>query len=339
MVVVGVDGGGTKTEVCVATPDGCVLAFVRARAANWELIGLDAMRTVVGATVAKGLRIAGAEPHDVRAWACCMAGVDWPSDIDRVGTALHELLPIAPVVTNDAFASLRAGAPDGVGLVSVAGTGGVTAGRDRHGRTARTMGSTVGEGAGASGITRRALDALARFHHGQADGGEALAGALCAAVGCTDLAELFERMSRERLTVGAAHAPTVLDLAGDGDPFAQSVVTASARQHGADVVGIAHQLGLGDEPITVVAAGGVHAGAGPAFSRPFAEAVTGALPRATIELLVAPPAAGAVLLALDTLGPVPPSATATLLAGASAARADAASSGRRPLGARYGTAT
>jgi N-acetylglucosamine kinase-like BadF-type ATPase len=277
--------------------------------------------------------------HDVQAWVCCMAGVDWPSDVDRVATALRAVLPVAPVVTNDAFAALRAGAPDGVGLVSVAGTGGVTAGRDRHGRTARTMGSTLGEGAGAGGITRRALDALARFHHGQVDGGEALAGALCAGLGCTDLAELFERRSRDRLAVGAARAPIVLDLAEGGDPFARAVVTDSARQHGADVIGIARQLRLGDEAVTVVAAGGVHASAGPAFSRPFAEVVTDALPGASIELLVAPPVAGAALLALDTVGAMPPESVATLLDSASAARTDAVNSGRLPSGARYGTAT
>jgi N-acetylglucosamine kinase-like BadF-type ATPase len=338
-VVIGVDGGGTKTDVCVATPDGRVLAFVRAQAANWEQIGLEAMRTVVAATIAESLRIAGAGPDDVQAWVCCMAGVDWPSDVDRVGAALHAVLPVPPVVTNDAFASLRAGAPDGIGLVSVAGTGGVTAGRDRRGRTARTMGSTLGEGAGATGITRRALDAMARFHHGQIDGGEALAGALCAAVGCVDLAELFERMSRDRLAVGAAQAPIVVDLAEGGDALSRAVVTESARQQAADVIGIADQLRLGDGPVTVVAAGGVHTRAGPAFSGPFAEAVTGALPRAKIDLLGAPPASGAALLALDALRPVPPAVAATLLEGASAARrTPSARDGARPaLG--YGTAT
>src|SRR5262245_25771639 len=123
-VVVGVDAGGTKTEICVATADGDVVAFVRASAANWEQIGLDAMRTIVTATVMESLGLAEVGPHDVRAWLCCMAGVDWPSDVDRVGGALDAVLPVPPVVTNDAYASLRAGAPEGVGLVSVAGTGG-----------------------------------------------------------------------------------------------------------------------------------------------------------------------------------------------------------------------
>jgi N-acetylglucosamine kinase-like BadF-type ATPase len=338
-VVVGVDGGGTKTEVCVAGPDGDVLAFVRAAAANWEQIGLDGMRATVAAAVTECLRRAGRGPHDVTAWACCLAGVDWPSDVDRVGLALHQVLPVPPVVTNDAFASLRAGTRDGVGLVSVAGTGGVSAGRDRRGRTARTMGSTLGEGAGATGIMRRTLDALARWHHGQLDGGGELAGALCAAVGCRDLSELFERWSRDRLAVGAAQAPIVLDVAERGDPLARAVVAESARQHAADVVGIATQLEFGNEPVIVVAAGGVHTGAGSAFSRPFTAVVTEALPRASIELLTSPPAAGAALLALERVGPVPPATVATVLEGASAARADAVSSGRRPPSARQGTAT
>ncbi len=334
-VVLGVDGGGTKTDVCVATLDGRVLAFGSGPGANWETVGLDAMRSVVAATVADGLRLGGAQPADVRAVACCMAGVDWPSDVARLTVALGAVLPVTPIVTNDAFAALRAGSPDGIGLVSVAGTGGVTAGKDRRGRTARTMGSSLGEGAGASGITRRALDALARFHHGQADDGAALAGALCASLECTDLPELFERISRERLPVGAAQAPVILDLADAGDPLARAVVGDAARQHGADVIGIASQLELDDEHVIVVTAGGVHTKAGPTFSRPFAEVVKSALPRATIRLLAAPPAAGAALLALDSVrpldahGPVSPESAATLLDGASVARQAAVSSAAR----------
>ena len=322
-MVLGVDGGGTKTDACVATPNGLVLAFVSGPGANWESVGLDAMRSVVSATVSESLQMAEVRPEDVRAWACSTAGVDWPSDVDRVGVTLHGVLPVEPIVTNDAFAALRAGTADGIGLVSVAGTGGVTAGRDRHGRTARTMGSTLGEGAGATGITRRSLDALARFHHGQAEGGEALAGALCDVLGCADLPELFERISREQLQVGAAHAPVILDLADARDPLARAVVADTARQHGADVIGIARQLELRDAPVTVVAAGGVHTRAGTSFSRPFADAVTNSLPHARIQVLTAPPVAGAALLALDsieTLPPVGPGTVAMLLDGALAAR-------------------
>jgi len=73
----------------------------------------------------------------------------------------------------------------------------------------------------------------------------------------------------------------------------------------------------------VHAARGVHTRAGTSFSRPFADAVTNSLPHATIQVLTAPPVAGAALLALDsieTLPPVGPGTVAMLLDGALAAR-------------------
>ena len=39
-IVVGVDGGGTKTDVCVVTETGAVRAFVSGGGSNWESVGL-----------------------------------------------------------------------------------------------------------------------------------------------------------------------------------------------------------------------------------------------------------------------------------------------------------
>ena len=170
-VVLGVDGGGTEDRR-LRGHAGRSGARLRVRAGR-ELGDRGPRRHAVR-RFRDGLRTACAsaesEPADVRAVACCMAGVDWPSDVARrrrrPGRGAPGRRRSSPTMPSPRCGP---GLPDGIGLVSVAGTGGVTAGKDRRGRTARTMGSTLGEGAGATGITRRALDALARFHHGQAE--------------------------------------------------------------------------------------------------------------------------------------------------------------------------
>ena len=65
---------------------------------------------------------------------------------------------------------------------------------------------------------------------------------------------------------------------------------------------IAHGLGLCDEELDVVLAGGIHVhGEGP-FRNGFSEAVLASVPGARFAVLDAPPVVGAALLALEAAG-------------------------------------
>src|SRR5207248_2891527 len=70
-------------------------------------------------------------PGDIGAAAFGLAGVDWPSDEPRVRSAIDPIgLDGRYVLVNDSFVALRAGSREGVGVVLVAGTGAVAAGRN-----------------------------------------------------------------------------------------------------------------------------------------------------------------------------------------------------------------
>jgi hypothetical protein len=80
---------------------------------------------------------------------------------------------------------------------------------------------------------------------------------------------------------------------------AQSVVASNARQHAADVIGVARTLGMLDSEFDVVRAGGVHAAGCAAFDRAFTGRLAQELPGARPVRLKVAPVTGAVLLALE----------------------------------------
>lgn len=300
-IVVGVDGGGTKTDVCVATSTGEVIAFVSGGGANWEGAGLEAVGDVLYRLLATALGDCGVSRTEIAASAFCMAGVDWPSDVGRLAPHLDALGVGGPrVLTNDSFAALRAGTSGMAGCVSIAGTGGVAAGRNTHGETARTMGVGIGEGSGAWGLVAGALAAIAAEHHASGEP-TALTPVMLEALGAESVPDLFEGLTRGTFFVGGELSVHVLAAATAGDPVAIGISADCGALHGRDTAGVATRLGMAADSFDVVLAGGVHLNGEASFRSSFTGTVHSVCPRAVLKVLDAPPVAGAVLLALELI--------------------------------------
>ena len=297
----GVDGGATKTDAVVVSAEGRVLGSGRAGGSNWENVGLEGAVRAVARAVDAALAEAGCARRDTRAAAFALAGVDWPDDHARLAAALEGLaLGGRHVVTNDAFAALRAGASGPVGCVSSAGTGAVAAGRNAAGETARTMAEGFGELGGAGDIVERAIWACARMR--EWSGPEtALAGAICGALGVRDLDDLFESIKRRGLAPGADLSRLVLEVAAGGDAVARGLLEEQGRSLADEVLGVARRLGMIGTPFELVIAGSVHLAGSPTLDRAFAERVAGAAPGAQIVPLRERAVIGAARLALDLL--------------------------------------
>jgi N-acetylglucosamine kinase-like BadF-type ATPase len=299
--VVGVDGGATKTDAVVVSAEGRVLGNGRAGGSNWENVGLEGAVHAIALAVDGALAEAGHARREVTAAAFALAGVDWPHDHARLAGALEALeLGGRHVVTNDAFAALRAGASGPVGCVSSAGTGAVAAGRNAAGETARTMAEGFGELGGAGDIVERAIWACARMR--EWSGPEtALAGAICGALGVRDLDDLFESIKRRGLAPGADLSRLVLEVAAGGDAVACGLLEEQGRSLADEVLGVARRLGMIGAPFELVIAGSVHLAGAPALDAAFAERIAGAAPGAQIIPLRERAVIGAARLALDLL--------------------------------------
>lgn len=299
-MLLGVDGGGTKTDVVLADLRGLVVESIRVGCTNHESVGLEAAVAELRRGVDRALESIGVRADELDAAVFGLAGVDWPSDEMAWNAALDEFCPGGRrLLVNDSRLALRAGATSGWGIVSIAGTGSVTAGVTEDGRWYRTMSVGWGEPCGATSLVIDALHAIAAAHH-RVGPPTSLSGRFLETLGLAGVEAMFEEMSRGRLTIGNRYAPLVALAAADGDEVAIRLVERSGAAHAAMVVGAADRLGIGTEPFELVTAGGVHA-AGGRFEQSFRDHIRKRLPSAMVVPMHRPPVDGAVLLALDLL--------------------------------------
>ena len=303
MVVLGVDGGASKTHAILADEGGRVLGTGRSGCSNWEVVGLDGARTAFQGALQEALACAGLRQEDIAASGYGLAGLDWPSDQGRLEPLIDTLGVGGPrTVLNDAFLPLRAGTADGVGLAAIAGSGTTVVGRNRAGETARSFGAgyPFTDWGGAGDIAHEAVHVVAAAFKGL--GPEtALAGRMLAATGCADVAELMEKVMRWQVEIGGAFAPQVFQAAHEGDAVAQSIVRRAGRTIGANAIAIARRLGMLDEPFDLVTAGGVFSSQSDFLYQSLLETVHMEAPRANLVHWQSPPVVGALLLALDLL--------------------------------------
>jgi N-acetylglucosamine kinase-like BadF-type ATPase len=306
----GVDGGGTKTHVVVADASGAVVGFGTNGPSNWEMVGLVGAGTALALPIEAALAEAGAEPADVTASAFGLAGVDWPSDHVRLGGVIDRLRLGGPrALVNDAFIALRAGTARPYGVVVVAGTGTVAAGRNRDGEVFRTLGlgPEFGDWGSASDVGIEALRAVANAFTGRGSP-TALTAALCDVAGVSDVEDLLEHASRDGAGFRREEledprlAPLVIRASDDGDAVARDILDRTGAMLGESAALVARRLRMLDDRFDVVLAGGLFRGG----SRPLEDALEVSLRRqvhaAHLVKLDAPPVVGAAIMAMELTG-------------------------------------
>jgi N-acetylglucosamine kinase-like BadF-type ATPase len=294
--VIGLDAGGTKTVGLLADESGTVLRDARAGGGNLTTEGELGVEKVLFQVID-----ALDPPAPVEAVCLGIAGADRPAHREVVREMLARLGFRRRVrVVHDAVVALAAGAPDGVGLVIIAGTGSVAYGVDPEGRTARSggWGWLLGDEASAFWLGHAAVRQGIRGADGR--GPEtSLYERICRRVGAgspQDLADWFYAQDRPRTGV-AELAGLVEEAAGEGDRAAAALLDQAADHLARAARAVAGRLTL-PEPYPLVLAGGTFR-ACPSL-QPRLEACL-ELSRARVERLAGEPARGAVTLAIQEL--------------------------------------
>jgi N-acetylglucosamine kinase-like BadF-type ATPase len=297
--VIGIDAGGTKTVGLLADETGQVLAEVRGSGANLQTHGELEVEKVFD-DVVEGL----AQGRTISAVGLGIAGVDRPHDEAVIRGILRRLGHRDNVrVVNDAAIALLAGAPEGVGIVVLAGTGSISYGADPHGKTARSGGFgflLADEGSGYW-FGHQALRATVRAADGRGPSTRIMP-IVFEALEVSSVAELVPRVYEKGLPKHriAALAGLVQQAHAQGDEVAAALIETGAHELALAARAVARQIDLGDGPFPVVLAGGAFK-ACPSMIAPLEKHLD--LAGARPALLEAEPARGAVRLALDLLKP------------------------------------
>jgi N-acetylglucosamine kinase-like BadF-type ATPase len=299
-IVLGVDGGGTKTHAAVADERGSLLGFGVSGPSNWEDAGVEMATAALTAAVREALSAAALGPERVDASIFGLAGIDFPSDVVAMNGVPGAIGLGGPHhVVNDSFVALRAGTNHPWGVVVISGTGSVVAGRNPAGETFRTLGvgALFGDDASASEISQAALGAVAADILGRGPH-TAMTDLLCSMAGTVGPMELIEGVARGRIA-DAQFAPAVVEAAERGDLTARRILEQAGASLG-DLAGhVARRLSLDGSEFELVLAGGMFRSRSRIMRAALEATVKRSARFAFAVTLEAPPVVGAVLLALE----------------------------------------
>ena len=304
-LLLGVDGGNTKTIAVVARRDGTVVGVGKSGLSDIHGAPTpsDGAAEIVRA-VDSALAAADATVSDLDAALFSLAGADWPEDFVYLRGELGRRLGLAgePVIVNDAVGAIRSGSPDWTGIAVVCGTGGAVGARNEQGDVFHYGFWPDGTGGGALGaqglaavwradlgvgpetsLTRRALE-----HWGRASP--------------VDLLHAFTRLDIPPIpnSEKSHFAEVVLEEAAAGDPVAVEIVTTAGARLGEYGRLSADRVALADG-YTVVLCGGVLRHPSPLLR----ESILARLPAGRPVAGITEPVVGAVLLAGDSVGATP----------------------------------
>jgi glucosamine kinase len=295
--VMGIDAGGTKTVGLLADETGKVHSKAISGSANLLVKGELAVEKVIF-DVIESLEA----PEPLAALCLGIAGVGQPGADQVIRDVLRRLGQRQPVrVVHDALVALVAGAPSGIGIVVVAGTGSIAYGVDPDGETARSggWGYLLGDEGSAFWLGHYAVRHAIRAADGRGVA-TTLYPLICEKLGVSEPTELVkwfydQELSRNRV---ADLASLVETASADGDEVAETLMDQAAKHLASAARAVANHLTFPD-PYPIVLAGGAFK-ACPSLS-PRVEIMLDDLPDVEVRLLTVEPATGAVRLALELL--------------------------------------
>jgi N-acetylglucosamine kinase-like BadF-type ATPase len=304
-LVLGIDGGGTKTTALVADERGNVLAQRQGQATNPNVVGPEAAAKTIHQLVTLCCDDVRCEPPELGSLVVGLAGVGREPDRKRMRDEVAKLFEqekqaLAPLtIETDARVALE-GAFDGApGVVMIAGTGSIVVGKTARGDIMRVggWGRLIGDEGSGFAIGREALNLLALQYDGRGDAGR-LREAFAREYKWESRDQIIAAVYQDRIDP-ASLAPLVIRTAGNNCIVAQRILQKAATALVEQARVVVMQMGI-LRKVGMVMLGGLleHEAV---FANVVHMKILKLLPQVDVRGALHSPAYGAVLLALGRL--------------------------------------
>jgi glucosamine kinase len=302
-LVVGIDGGGTKTRALLADDRGEPIAEAVGPGSAVKPGEADRSASIIADVVRDALEQVEEDVGRPRVLCAGVAGVGREPERQALWHALVTRRVADEVIVEPDFAIALADAfDDRAGVLLIAGTGSSAVARGPTGTLERCggWGPAIGDEGGGAWIGRRALSVVAAA----ADGREpetALTGAVLTALELSDPTELIAWAASATSSDFAMLAPIVMTVAENGDLRANSVVSLAVEELSLHVRALARRLFVDERASVPVAFTGGLLRRGSAFRKRLEHRLKTACPGAQVHAEDVDPARGAVRGALRHL--------------------------------------
>jgi glucosamine kinase len=302
-IVIGVDGGGSKTRVLVADEQGAILGSADGPASAIRPGDEARSAQIIAGVVQAALAVVDIPGHVVRVLCAGVAGAGRAAPRDALASALdaHSLAEEV-IVQPDAAVALEDAFGDGPGILLVAGTGSIAYGRGPAGAESRCggWGPVCGDEGSGAWLGRRALSVVTAAIDGR-EPETALVGAVLTAVETEDPADLIAWAAAATPAQLASLAPVVVTVADQGDLRANTLLALACEELALHVRTLSRLLFHDERSAIPVALGGGLLAPGALLRKRVEQRLKSAVPGAAIRVEEVRPERGAVRAALRAL--------------------------------------
>lgn len=308
-LVIGMDGGGTKTAAIIADVHGNILAQHVAGPSNFQIIGVEKAARTLFLLIRECCKSAGVLPGEIHAMTIGLTGAGRPNDQKRMADGLYKTAASKKIklrsvrIDSDARIALEGAFKGGAGIILIAGTGSIAFGKDEKGNVHRVggWGRILGDEGSGFFIGRYALTAVCRHLDGRS-APTLLTKMIAKKFALKNAADIIAAVYKNNFDI-AAVAPLVLEAAQKNDAVGREIVELASSELTEHIRALVPKLQAKPEknvrkdiPLSFI--GGLIAN-DTCLSQILREQISQSMPHVKVILPMSPPVYGAVIMALQ----------------------------------------
>ncbi|MEJ2103306.1 MAG: BadF/BadG/BcrA/BcrD ATPase family protein [Ignavibacteriaceae bacterium] len=234
--LIGIDGGGTKTDCAIADLSGKIIRQSAGKPSNFLVIGVKEAVENLFALIEENLFALEGDFSNVKQIVIGVAGAGREEDAMILEKGFKDFADQEGIhfkgvkVLSDAHIALEGAFPNSAGCILIAGTGSILFGKDEEGNIHRVggFGRLIGDEGSGYSIGRKALNAVSKATDGR--GEETLISELLDAKMNSEASKnIINKVYKEKLDV-ASIAKIVIEAAEEGDPIAEDILDEEADE-------------------------------------------------------------------------------------------------------------
>jgi len=234
--IIGIDGGGTKTQCVITNPDGEALFECKGDASNFIIFGTEKVSETIFNLVDRCRGELNISFSDIKAIVLGTAGAGRAADAERMVKAFTDYSLSKNITFNlfhvesDARIALEGACSGQPGSILISGTGSIIFGKDEEGNIHRAggFGRQIGDEGSGYSVGRKGLAAVSKQFDGR--GNHTLISKLLNDKFLIDSSEkLINEVYKNKFDIASA-APYVIEAAELGDAEALKIIEVETNE-------------------------------------------------------------------------------------------------------------
>ena len=306
-LILGVDGGGTKTEVAVTNTKGEKLLTLTEEATRLETIGVDRASEIIENAIHKILDELQVDKKAILSACFGFGGLDTVNDKKQANSIANKIFPKLDnlSVTNDSIIGLHSGTFGNPGLCIISGTGALIGGVSSDGSTDRVdgWGHLFGDLGSAYYIGQEAVKKSLEAFDGRGED-TSLKDMITKRLSVNSIIEVtdrFYRLDNNNKVKKIAKLSVEVDKAAvAGDEVAKNILSSAAKELSRSATTLMQKLNLHSikEPSIVLIGGGFNSSI---LTSTLKDLITEKYPNVVFKRPTWKPVVGAIVLAFQKI--------------------------------------